>query len=257
VTADSVLPWLAGAWGLAIGSFLNVCIFRLPARVSVVVPPSRCPSCGHKLSWFENIPVVSYLVLRARCRACGAPISWQYPLIEIVTGVMFMAAVWWFGLGWLLVSRLVFLSAMIVLFAIDLRHHILPNVITLPGIIVGLAFSLLTEPGWMASAIGIVAGGGALWLIAEAYYRIRQEEGLGMGDVKMLAMIGAFLGWKLMLLTLVVSSFLGALFGVALIVSRRGGMKYALPYGTFLAVGAAFASFVGDAIVDWYARFYV
>jgi leader peptidase (prepilin peptidase) / N-methyltransferase len=256
VTADAVLPWLAGVWGLAIGSFLNVCILRLPAGTSIVFPPSRCPACGHRLAWFENVPVVSYLVLRRRCRSCRAPISWQYPLVEATTGVLFAAAAAWFGLGWVLLSRLVFISAMIVLFVIDLRHRILPNAITLPGIVVGFAFSLVADPGWTASAIGIVGGGGVLWAIAEAYYRLRHEEGLGMGDVKMLAMIGAFLGWKLMLLTLVLSSLVGAMVGVGLIAARRGDMKYALPYGTFLALAAVFAAFQGDAIVSWYVGFY-
>jgi len=160
------------------------------------------------------------------------------------------------GVSWLAASRLLFASAMIVLFVIDLEHRILPNIITLPGIVVGFLFSLLTEPGWMASAIGIAAGGGVLLAIAEAYYRIRHEQGLGMGDVKMLAMIGAFLGWKLMLLTLVLSSFAGSLVGVALIVTRRGDLKYALPFGTFLAAGAVVAGFAGDPIVRWYANFY-
>jgi len=256
VIPETALPWLAGVFGLIVGSFLNVCIFRLPEGLSVVRPPSRCRACGHLLSWFENVPVVSYAVLRGRCRQCGAPISWQYPLVEVVTGVVFAIAVVQFGLTWLTASRLVFASAMIVLFVIDLEHRILPNVITLPGIALGFLFSLIAEPGWMASAIGIAAGGGVLFAIAEAYYLIRHEQGLGMGDVKMLAMIGAFLGWKLMLLTLVLSSFAGSLVGVALIASGRGGLKYALPFGTFLAAGAVVASFAGDPIVRWYLNFY-
>jgi leader peptidase (prepilin peptidase)/N-methyltransferase len=256
VIPEAALPWLAGVFGLVIGSFLNVCIFRLPEGLSVVRPPSRCRACGHLLSWFENVPVVSYAVLRGRCRQCGASISWQYPLVEVVTGVVFVIAVVQFGVTWLTASRLVFASAMIVLFMIDLEHRILPNVITLPGIALGFLFSLIAEPGWMASAIGIVAGGGVLFAIAEAYYLIRHEQGLGMGDVKMLAMIGAFLGWKLMLLTLVLSSFAGSLVGVALIATGRGGLKYALPFGTFLAAGAVVASFAGDPIVRWYFSFY-
>ncbi len=256
MTSPAALPWVAGAFGLIIGSFLNVCIFRLPLGLSIVHPPSRCLTCGHWLSWFENIPVVSYVALRGRCRQCGSPISWQYPLVELTTGVAFAAAALHFEMSWLMASRVLLVSAMIVLFMIDLRHRVLPNAITLPGIAVGFVFSLVTEPGWAASAIGIVVGGGLLLAIAEVYYRVRHEHGLGMGDVKMLAMIGAFLGWKLMLLTLVLSSFAGSLVGVGLIVTRRGDLKYALPFGTFLAAAAIASSFVGDAIVHWYAGFY-
>jgi leader peptidase (prepilin peptidase)/N-methyltransferase len=256
VTPDAALPWQMAAMGLLIGSFLNVCILRLPAGLSIVRPASRCPRCGHLLAWYENVPVVSFLVLRARCRQCGAPISWQYPLVEIVTCAVFVAATLQFGFSWLLVSRLVLACGLIVLFMIDLRHYILPNGITLPGIVLGFAFSLLTAPGWMASLIGLLAGGGLLLAISEAYYRIRHEHGLGMGDVKMLAMIGAFLGWKLMLLTIVLSSLVGSVVGLGLIVTGRGSMKHALPFGTFLAAAAMLAIFVGDPIIAWYFRFY-
>jgi leader peptidase (prepilin peptidase)/N-methyltransferase len=145
---------------------------------------------------------------------------------------------------------------MIVLFVIDLRHRLLPNVITVPGIVVGFIFSLFLPPGWLDSLIGIMAGGGVLLLMAEMYYRLRKEEGLGMGDVKMLAMIGAFLGWRLMLVTLILSSFLGSLIGLGMIALKKGDMKYALPFGTFLAIGAIVASVAGDAILMWYLGFY-
>jgi leader peptidase (prepilin peptidase) / N-methyltransferase len=243
---------LAGVFGAVIGSFLNVCIHRLPRGTSVVAPPSACPRCGHELSWFENIPIVSWLVLRGRCRRCRVPIGIRYPIVEGITAAMFAAGWWYSGPTWLLASRLVFGCALIVLFAIDLEHQLLPNRITLPGIVAGFLFSLVTEPGWMASLIGIVVGGGVLFGVAEAYYRIRHEEGLGMGDVKMLAMVGAFLGWKLTLVTLLMASFCGSLVGVALIVTRRGGLKYALPFGTFLALGAAAAATIGPAVLDWY-----
>jgi leader peptidase (prepilin peptidase)/N-methyltransferase len=161
---------------------------------------------------------------------------------------------WWAygGTPALLASRLVFGCALIVLFAIDLEHHLLPNVITLPGIVAGFLFSLFTEPGWQSSLIGILAGGGGLFAVAEAYYRVRHEEGLGMGDVKMLAMVGAFLGWQMTLMTLMMASLCGSLIGLLLIVTRRGGLKYALPFGTFLALGAAAAATVGPAVLDWY-----
>jgi leader peptidase (prepilin peptidase)/N-methyltransferase len=240
------------AFGAILGSFLNVCIYRLPLGKSIVWPASACTTCGRELLWYENVPVVSWLVLRGRCRTCATPISFRYPLIEAITAAMFGLAWWYYGPGPLLVSRLLFGCALIVLFAIDLEHHLLPNVITLPGIVVGFVLSFFAEPGWQASLIGLLAGGGALYAIAEAYYRVRHEEGLGMGDVKMLAMIGAFLGWKLALLTLMLASFAGTIIGLLLIVTRRGGMKYALPFGTFLALGAAAAASVGPALLDWY-----
>jgi leader peptidase (prepilin peptidase)/N-methyltransferase len=252
-----VIVWLTvGALGLAVGSFLNVCIHRLPLHESVAWPASRCPQCAMPLRSFDNIPLVSYLVLGGKCRSCGAPISVMYPLVELVTAGVFLAAYYLFGPSPLLIARLLFASAMIVLFVIDLQHRILPNIITLPGIIVGFVFSLFLPPGWFESLVGIVAGGGVLLLMAEMYYRLRKEEGLGMGDVKMLAMIGAFLGWKLMLVTLVLSSFLGSLIGIGMIVLKKGDMKYALPFGTFLAIGAIVASVSGDAILRWYSGFY-
>jgi leader peptidase (prepilin peptidase)/N-methyltransferase len=248
--------FVAAAFGAVIGSFLNVCIYRIPKGRSIVWPGSACGSCGHMLAWYENIPIVSYLVLRGRCRACRAAISLRYPFVELLTAVMFAGAWWFYGPSVLLISRLLFGCALIVLFAIDLEHQLLPNVITLPGIAVGFAFSFLTPPGWFDSVIGIVVGGGVLWAVAEGYYLVRHEEGLGMGDVKMLAMIGAFVGWKLTLIALMMASFAGSLVGVIFIVSRRGGLKYALPFGTFLALGAALAATIGPGVLDWYLGFY-
>jgi leader peptidase (prepilin peptidase)/N-methyltransferase len=242
----------AAAFGAVAGSFLNVLMYRLPLGRSVVWPSSACPHCGRELSWYENIPVASFVALRARCRTCRSRISIRYPFVEALTAAMFAGAWWYYGPGVLLASRLVFGCALIALFAIDLEHHLLPNAITLPGTVAGFAFSLFTEPGWQASLIGALAGGGALFAIAEAYYRVRHEEGLGMGDVKMLAMIGAFLGWKLALVTLMMASLSGTVVGLFLIVSKRGGMKYALPFGTFLALGAAAAATVGPSALTWY-----
>ena len=252
---SAVSAILATVFGLSVGSFLNVCIHRLPLRESLMHPASRCPRCQAALKPYDNIPVVSYLVLRGRCRACGAPISLRYPLIEVITGAIFLAAYILFD-GPILYQRLLFACAMIVLFVIDLEHRILPDVITLPGIVVGFLFSFIMPPGWIDSLVGLLVGGGSLWLMGEVYFRLRHEEGMGFGDVKMLAMIGAFLGWKLMLLTLILSSFLGSAIGLGMIAARRGDMKYALPFGTFLAVGALVAGVVGDRIVNWYASFY-
>ena len=249
--------WLvtAAAFGAIVGSFLNVCIYRLPRGRSIVWPASACPHCSRPLAWYENIPVVSYLALGGRCRTCREPIAARYPIVEALTAAMFALAWWYYGPGVLFASRVVFGCALIVLFAIDLEHHLLPNVVTLPGIVVGFAFSLVTEPGWFASLVGILLGGGVLFGIAEVYYRVRHEEGLGMGDVKMLAMIGAFIGWKLMIVALMLASLSGSIVGVLLIVTKRGGMKYALPFGTFLAIGAASAATLGQMLLDWYLGF--
>jgi leader peptidase (prepilin peptidase)/N-methyltransferase len=255
VTADPATILLAALLGLAVGSFLNVCIHRLPRGESLVYPPSRCPRCGRALRWHDNIPVLSWIWLGGRCGQCQAPISVQYPIVEVVTAALIVGIVMLTPPGPLLASRLVFACALVVLFAVDLEHHLLPNAITLPGIIVGWLFSFFAPPGWQASLMGILLGAGLLYGTAAAYYLVRREEGLGMGDVKMLAMVGAFLGWKAVLLTLVLASFSGALVGIAMIATSRGGMRYALPFGTFLAVGAVVAMLAGDQILAWYLGF--
>ncbi len=243
---------IAATFGAIVGSFLNVCIYRLPLHASIVSPRSACPRCRHELAWYENIPVLSWLALRGRCRACGAWIGVRYPLIEVLTAAMFAGAWWYYGPGLLLVSRIVFGCALIVLFAIDLEHKLLPNVITLPGILVGFAFSFFVPPGWYESLLGIVAGGGILLAVFYVWLWIRKVEALGMGDPKMLAMIGAFLGWKMTILTLVLGSFIGTAIGVALIASRRGSLASQLPFGCFLAVGGAAAATVGPQLLTWY-----
>ena len=243
---------IAGVFGLLVGSFLNVCIYRLPLGASVVWPGSACARCRRPLAWFENLPVVSYLVLRGKCRSCGEEISIRYPIVELITAAMFAIGWWYYGPSVLLASRLVLGCGLIVLFEIDREHQILPHAVTLPGILVGFLFSLFTEPGWQASLLGIVLGGGILLAIGYGYYLVRHEEGLGMGDFKMLAMIGAFLGWRLTLVTLMMASLVGSLVGLILIVARRGDMKSALPFGTFLALGAAGAAMVGAGALDWY-----
>jgi leader peptidase (prepilin peptidase)/N-methyltransferase len=238
--------------GLCIGSFLNVCIHRLPSHTSVVFPASRCPACGHALAWSDNIPVVSYLALRGRCRYCRAPISARYPLVEALTGAVFLLHGHVFDSGPLLYVRLAFACALIVLFAIDLEHQILPNVITLPGIVIGLVCSAFLPPGPLMALAGAALGGGLLWGIAEAWYRLRHVEAMGFGDVKMLAMVGAFLGLKLVVVTFVLSSFIGGLVAVGLVATRRADMATRVPFGTMLAAAALVASLYGDRLVTWY-----
>jgi leader peptidase (prepilin peptidase)/N-methyltransferase len=165
---NAVPAAIAALFGAVIGSFLNVCIYRLPLGRSVVSPASACCACGHSLSWFENIPVLSYALLGGRCRACRAHISIRYVVVELITASMFAAAWWFYGPSLLLASRLVLGCILIVLFAIDLEHRLLPNVITLPGIAAGLAFSVVTDPGWLDALIGIVVGGGLLWAVAKS-----------------------------------------------------------------------------------------
>src|SRR6185436_14608110 len=202
MTPHTVYLVAAGVFGLCIGSFLNVDIYRLPLGQSLATPPSRCRKCGYSLRWFDNIPVLSWVFLRGRCRKCGVSVSWQYPLVELITGALFVLVVWLTPPGPLVASRLILVCILIALFGIDLEHQILPNSITLPGIVIGVLFSLIVPPGIRDALIGAVVGGGILYAIAGAYYLWRREEGMGMGDVKMLAMIGAFLGWKAVLVTL-------------------------------------------------------
>jgi leader peptidase (prepilin peptidase)/N-methyltransferase len=245
-----------GAAGLIVGSFLNVCIHRLPRQQSVIGPSSHCPACGRPLEWFENVPVASWMVLGGRCRTCRTRIALTYPTVEVVTALVFVGGAWMYGLTPLLIVRLAFSSALIVLAVVDLQHRLLPNAITLPGVVAGFVASWFLPPGWLWSLIGLLGGGGILFGIGELYYRVRGHEGLGMGDVKMLAMIGAFLGWPLMILTLVLASIGGSLVGLGLLVTRRGGMHAELPFGTFLALGALIAAVAGDEIVGWYLSFY-
>jgi len=249
-----IAPLFALAFGLVVGSFLNVVIYRLPRHESVAWPGSHCTSCNRALSWYENIPVVSWTVLRGRCRTCGSHISMQYPIVEAVTGALFLGGYYAFGLTPLLPVRLLFGCAMIVLFAIDLEHQILPNEITLPGIAVGFVSSIFLPPGWTSSLIGLLVGGLFPFLIAELYARVRGREGMGMGDFKMLAMVGAFLGWPIVWLTLILSCLLGIVIGGgALMISKRG-LATRIPFGTFIAVAALICAFAEGPVLRFYEQ---
>lgn len=244
------------AAGLALGSFLNVCIHRLPRRQSVVRPASRCPACGRALRWFENVPLLAWFLLAGRCRTCRARISAVYPLVELITPALLLLLYGQLGWGPLLLVRLAFTCALVILFVVDLRHRLLPNEITVPGIGVGLAAGIFVDPGWRAALLGAAAGGGVLWAVAEVHYRVRGEEGLGMGDVKMLAMIGAFLGWQLAFVALLLASVLGSAIGLGLLALGRVDRSYPLPLGSFLAVGAVTAALAGEPILAGYLSLY-
>jgi leader peptidase (prepilin peptidase)/N-methyltransferase len=246
-------PVVALALGLIVGSFANVCIHRLPLRQSVVSPRSRCPHCLAAISAGDNVPLLSYALLRGRCRHCRAPISIRYPLVEAVNGLLYLGLALEYGPRPRTLVLMVFVSALLVLSLVDLDHHLLPNVITLPGIAVGLVASVLPgSPTPLSALIGAAGGYLAFWAVAEAYRRTRGVEGLGQGDWKMTAMIGAFLGWDQMLLAVFIASVAGTLVGLALIAFRGGNGKYALPLGSFLGLAGVVVSFVGEPVTTWY-----
>jgi leader peptidase (prepilin peptidase)/N-methyltransferase len=242
---------LVGGLGLLVGSFLNVCIHRLPRRQTVFWGRSHCPECDRQIRAWENIPVVSWLWLGGRCAGCRSRIPVKYPIVELTTALVFAVSAWLFGPTLLLMSRLIFSSAMIVLFMIDLEHRILPNVITLPGVLVGLAFSLFETPGVRDALIGAIGCSLALWGTGEVVGRVLGKDALGFGDVKMVAMMGAFLGWQLTIVALFFASFLGSAIGIGVVALTRD-RDYQIPLGSFLAIGAIAAGATGDSLVAWY-----
>jgi leader peptidase (prepilin peptidase)/N-methyltransferase len=243
----------AFAFGAAVGSFLNVCIYRLPAGESVVTPRSRCPACHTPIRAIDNLPIVSYLLLRGQCRDCGGRISARYPLVEALTGLTAVAVVWRWDVTVPGVVAFAFLAALIVVTFIDLDHQIIPDAISLPGIAIGLGVSfLLDPPGPRNAAIGALLGGGVLWVVAASYEWLTGREGMGGGDIKLLAMIGAFLGWKAIPVTLLLASLSGSLVGGAMMLARGADSRVPIPFGPFLAAGAICALFFGDALIDWY-----
>jgi leader peptidase (prepilin peptidase)/N-methyltransferase len=244
--------------GLVAGSFANVCIHRLPRGRSVIFPPSRCPSCETLIRPLDNVPVLSWLWLRGRCRACRARISPRYPAVEAANGLLWLGLAVSGGPSLQTLVSMVLVSALVVLSLIDLEHQLLPNAITRPGIAVGLAASLLPgSPVGPTSALGAAAGG---WLafaaVARLYESARGVEGLGQGDWKMAAMLGAFLGWQKMLLTVLLASVGGTAVGLALVALRGRDMRYALPFGTFLGLAGIVVVFVGGPILEWYRGLY-
>ena len=270
----------AGIFGAIIGSFLNVVIHRVPNEESVVFPNSRCPSCGAVIAFYDNIPILSYMALGAKCRRCKGHISIRYPAVEALTAAMFVAVAWHDGMSVALPFDLVFVSALLALIFIDAEHMILPNAITYPGIVFAvvarIAIPFLTRtphfddlpslingpfegmPIWVASlggaAIGALAGGGSLWLMGWIWEKLRGVEAMGLGDVKMMFMVGAYLGWRLTILTIFVGVLSGSVIGVLLMARQREqNMQMLLPFGIFLGIGAIASLLFGSQIVGWYA----
>lgn len=261
-------------FGLVIGSFLNVCIVRIPGGKSIVMPASACPKCGTAIRPYDNIPVVSYLLLGGKCRKCKNPISLMYPAVELLTALLFLGCYLAFGLTAEALKWAIFSAVMVVLVFTDLRERILPDVVNFTGLGLGLAISFFTAPFdgtalWIArhvfefppsapvlsfadGVLGAAAGGGLLWLVSELYFRLRGREGMGLGDVKMMLMAGSFLGLKRTLLTIFTGSVLGSILGIIVILARRKDSDYELPFGTFLGMAALLVVFFGTPIVYWY-----
>lgn len=247
-----ILPFIFGA---VVGSFLNVCIHRIPLGLSIVSPPSRCPGCESPIRFYDNVPVISYILLGGRCRRCKTPISIEYPSVELLTGVFAALLFYKFGLSPELFVYSVFIAALITITFIDLKHQIIPDVISIPGIPLGFAASFFMQsPGVLDSAIGIVSGGGILLGIAAAYLLVTGNEGMGGGDIKLLAMIGAFTGWKGVIFTLLAASFSGAIIGGAVMMISGKNSRVPIPFGPFLAAGAALYLFFGEFIISWYIQ---
>ncbi len=247
---------VAAIFGLMIGSFLNVCISRIPEGESIASPGSRCPRCRTPIRWHDNLPVLSYLLLGGKCRSCKEPISARYPAVEVITAIAFAIQAFYVGDDFVLLpSRLIFTAILIVLFGIDYDVQRLPNVLTLPGLVLGLAFSAVQPPGFRDAIIGALLGAGILQGIRLTWYALKGVEGMGFGDVKMLAMVGAFLGWRNVIVVLFLSSLAGSVVGIALIATGRQAMSAKLPFGTFMAVAAFAASLYGERLAAWYLAY--
>jgi len=283
-TLDGIPPVLiyiiSGVFGAIIGSFLNVVIHRVPREESIVFPNSRCPSCGATIAFYDNIPVLSYVVLGGRCRGCSIRISPRYPAVELLTAVLFVVVTWHDGISVALPFDLIFMTAIVALVFIDAEHMILPDVITYPGmafaVAARIAIPLLTKtphfddvpslmqgtlagmPIWVVSLVGAVIGaligGGSLWLMGWTWEKLRGIEAMGLGDVKMMFMVGAYLGWRLTILTIFVGVLSGSLIGIVLMARQRErDMQMLLPFGVFLGLGSIAALLFGAPIVAWYA----
>jgi leader peptidase (prepilin peptidase) / N-methyltransferase len=234
------LIFSAAVLGALVGSFLNVVILRLPrADASIVFPASHCPQCKQPLRWFDNIPIISYLILRGRCRTCGTSISLQYPLVELTMAILAAVLALRFAFSFAFILYFLFFAALLVIIFIDFHHQIIPDRISLPGIVIGFVGSFFNDQvTWQQSGLGILMGGGILYAVAYGYYILTRREGMGGGDIKLLAMIGAFLGWQSLLFVIFSSSVAGSVVGIAAMSKQKKGGQTRIPYGPFLALGA-------------------
>jgi len=241
-------------FGMCIGSFLNVCIYRLPSSMSIINPSrSLCPQCNSAIQFYDNIPVFSYLWLKGRCRNCKASISLRYPLVELMTGILAIAILFMFGLTLEGVVYFIFISSLLVITFIDIDHKIIPDMITLPGIPIGLAASfVLPDMTFKSSILGLIVGGGSLLLVAWTYSLITHKEGMGGGDIKLLGMIGTFIGWKGVIFTIFAASLTGTLVGIIVMLLKGKNLKFAIPFGPFLSIGAMSYVFFGEKVLFWY-----
>lgn len=239
--------------GCCLGSFLNVCIYRLPLNLSIIFPNSFCPSCRSPIRPYDNIPLFSFLILRGKCRNCKANISWRYPLVEALMGIITLALFLRLGLSPLFFVFLAFSAALLVITFIDLDHRLIPDVISLPGIAIGVILAVAgISISIKSSLIGLLIGGGSLFTVAYVYEAITKREGMGGGDVKLLAMIGAWLGWQAVLFTLFFASLLGTIIGGTVMLIQKEGRYYAIPFGPFLALAALAYIFFGPPLIHWY-----
>src|SRR6056297_140058 len=251
--AHPLILIMAFIFGACIGSFLNVCIARIPEGGSLIYPGSNCPGCHHPIRFYDNIPILSYLWLLGKCRNCGQSISFRYLLVEAVTGLMVALVVVYFGLTVDALIYFILISALIIIIYIDLDHQIIPDSISLPGIPIGFAASFFLDSiTYIDSLIGILLGGGLLFAIAWGYYLITRKEGMGGGDIKLLAMIGAFMGWQGVCFTIFMASITGTLAGILLMLLAQKNLKFALPFGPFLSIGAIAYLFFGPQLIAWY-----
>jgi len=240
-------------FGAVVGSFLNVCICRMPKNESVVSPPSHCPRCDYQIRWYDNIPMFSYMLLRGKCRGCGTHISLQYPVVELLNGLLALALFLKYGPTLSFLALFLFCSALVVITFIDLEHQIIPDEISLSGIIIGFVFSFfLPWQTWLNSLLGILLGGGSLLLVAYGYQWLTGKEGMGGGDIKLLAMMGAFLGWKSVLFIIFASSLIGSVVGITIMLVQKKDSKLAIPFGPYLAFGAVLYIFFGPQLIHWY-----